>query len=337
MNVQAAIRPEPVSRPDAIDIDSNVIDPRRDYVICNHLLDDHDALEAFYQDNGYLFFRQVLAPDSVREAREAMLRIAADEFGLIEQGDPEAKWNGKARPAGSEEWPCFAGISRKLVEHPDNQVLLAKILGDEPSMVPIVQYRLYPPSGAPSFVHQDGFYSPGIQDYKPLWVPLTPCPREVGGLMIAVGQHKKGFLHNVAKGAPFPIPADLIDPDSWTTIDFEPGDLLVIHPNSPHAGMPNRSDRLRVSFDTRVQSARNPTTFAATVEQVTPDSVTLRAEDSNVGTVTLSVDADTFIRVRNPGVKERFEDFATVTTPGMEIVAVRSGDRAVMLRMGSRP
>lgn len=327
----------PVNRPDAVDIDTMAIEPKQELQDSKHLLDDHDALEAFYEENGYLFFRQVLDPKSVSEARDAMLAIAADEFGLVEKGDLDGKWTGKAYPPGSEEKPCFAGISKRLISYPANQQVIAKILGETPSMVPIVQYRLYPPNGPVTMVHQDGFYSPGIHDYKPLWIPLTPCPREVGGLTVAVGQNHRGYFHNVAKGTPFPIPDDLIDPDSWATADYEPGDLLVVHPYSPHAGMPNRSDRLRITFDTRVQSARNPTTFEAVVDAVTPTSITLTSPDENVGTITLSVDEATYLRPRDVSRREKFTDFATVTQPGMHLCVVRDGTRASLLRMGSRP
>lgn len=336
MNAPAKVFP-PVNRPDATNLDTLSINPTRQFEVCNGMLDDHAALEAFYEKNGYLFFRAVLDPASVTEARDAMLAIASDEFGLVEKGDVTGKWTGKDYPSGSEEEPCFAGISKQLMSYPQNQEVIGKILGDTPSMVPIVQYRLYPPNGPVTMVHQDGFYSPGIHDYKPLWIPLTPCPREVGGLTIAVGQNHKGYFHNVAKDAPFPIPDDLIDPESWATIDFEPGDLLVVHPFSPHAGLPNTSDRLRITFDTRVQSASNPTTFEAVVDAVTPDSITLTSPDENVGTVTLSVDEETFLRPRNPGKREKFEEFTQVTEPGMHLCVVREGNRAAMLRMGSRP
>jgi hypothetical protein len=323
--------------PDAADINALEIRPSRQFEVCNHLLDDHAALEAFYDDNGYLFFSGVLDPQSVGEAREAMLDIAADTFGLVEKGDMTARWTGQPYPAWSEELPIFSGISKRLIDYPANRTLLAKILGEKACMVPIVQYRLYPPNGPVTMIHQDGFYSPGIQDYKPLWIPLVPCPREVGGLMVAVGQHKRGYFHNLAKPNPFPIPDSAIDPDSWATADYKPGDLLVVHPCSPHGGMPNTSDRLRVSFDTRVQSAANPSAFAASVMAVTADTVTVKAEDPAVGTVTLAVDADTYIRVRNRGKREDFGQFAEYTEPGMHIVVVRENGRAAMLREGSQP
>lgn len=329
--------PQVIDRPEAPDIDASVIAPTREFHICNDLLDDRHALEEFYAENGYLFFRDILDQAAVARARDAMLEIAADVFGLVEKGDPAARWTGRPLENWSEASSIFSGISRGLIEDAANMAVLEKILGEPACMVPNVQYRLYPPNGPVTIIHQDGFYSPGIQDYRPLWIPLLPCPRDVGGLMVAVGQHKQGYFHNIGKPAPFPIPEGLIDPESWATIDYEPGDLLVVHPCSPHGGMPNRSDRLRISFDTRVQSAARPSAFAGTVLQVTPNSITVESDNAAVGTVTLAVSEETFIRVLNPGVREPFASFANYTKPGMQLLAVKDGDHAVMLRCATAP
>lgn len=326
-----------INRPEAEDIDALSIRPTRTFEICNALLDDRPAMEKFYQDNGYLFFRNVLDPQSVAEAREAMLAVASDHFGLIAKGDAQARWTGKGHVEWNEEDPAFSGISVRLIEHPANRALLAKILGEPACMVPMVSYRLYPPNGPVTMIHQDGFFSPGIVDYKPLWIPLAPCPREVGGLMIAAGQHKKGYLHNIGKLPYFAIPADTIDPDSWTTTDYLPGDLLVVHPSTPHGGTPNTSDRLRITLDTRVQSAAHPSAFAATVTAVTPTSITVQADDDAIGTITLSVDEQTYIRVRSRAKRENFAQFVEYTVPGMHLVVVREGTRAAMLRQGAHP
>ena len=315
--------------PDAQDLNVRDVRPRQVLQSCNHLLDDHAALTRFYEDNGYVLLRQVLNRESVIEARDAMLAVAA-RHGLVEPGDAEAKWTGKPFAGGMEESPEFNGISLRLVEHPDNLKVLAKVLGEKPCMVPNVQYRTYPPHGPVTIVHQDGFYSPGIQDYKPVWIPLVPCPKEVGGLMVAVGQNKRGYFHNLAKPTPFPVPVGVIPEDSWATTDYEPGDVLLVHPYSPHASMPNTSDRLRITFDTRVQSAARPSAVAATVVAVTPNSITLDAEV--IGRRTLRVDHDTYLRPIDPGIREPFERFAEVTKPGMRLVAVMDNDYLVMLR-----
>jgi ectoine hydroxylase-related dioxygenase (phytanoyl-CoA dioxygenase family) len=318
-----------INAPDAQDLSIDDVNPARELESCNHLLDDHAALEAFYQENGYILLRGVFDPASVTQARDAMLAVAAD-LGIAVPGDPTGRWTGKPFPGNMEESDLYSGIARALIEHPANLAVMEKVLGEPACAVPIVQYRTYPPGGPVTTVHQDGFYSPGIQDYKPVWVPLTPCTREMGGLAIAAGQNRRGYFHNVGKPSPYPFPRDAVPDDAWATTDYMPGDVLIVHPCTPHCGMPNRSDRLRITFDTRVQSAANPSAVAATVTAVTPHSITVEAE--GLGTRTLTVDQDTFIRVRNPGVREKFEGLADYTKPGMRLVVVRDGDRAVMLR-----
>ncbi|MEI4507416.1 phytanoyl-CoA dioxygenase family protein [Sphingopyxis sp. CCNWLW253] len=320
---------EPINMPDAQDLSVTDVRPTRELKSCNHLLDDHAALEEFYQANGYLLLRGVFDPETIARAREAMLEVAI-ELGVAEPGDPLGKATGRQLPHSIEEYSGFAGIARSVIEHPANIAVMEKILGEPACAVPIVQYRAYPPNGPVTTVHQDGFYSPGIQDYKPVWVVLTPCPREMGGLALAVGQNKRGFFHNVGKGSPFPFPRDAVPDDAWATTDYMPGDVLIVHPSTPHCGMPNNSDRIRLSFDSRVQSAANPSAIAATVTAVAPDSITVDA--GTLGERRFRVDADSFIRVLNPGIREKFENFADYTKPGMRLVVVRDGDRAVMLR-----
>jgi ectoine hydroxylase-related dioxygenase (phytanoyl-CoA dioxygenase family) len=318
-----------INRPDVQDLSIEDINPAGELQSCNHLLDDHEALEAFYHDNGYILLRGVLDAGSVAMARDAMLQVAAD-LGAVVPGDPSGRWNGTPLPTHMEESTAFAGIAKALLEHPANLAVLEKVLGEPASAVPIVQYRVYPPNGPVSVVHQDGFYSPGIQDYKPVWVSLTPCTREMGGMALAVGQNSRGYFHNTAKPSPYPFPRDAVPDESWSTTDYMPGDVLIVHPYTPHCGLPNRSDRLRVSFDSRVQSAANPSAVAATVMSVTPNSITVDAQ--GLGERRFTVDGNTFIRVIHPGVREKFDDFVNYTKPGMRLVVVRDGDRAVMLR-----
>lgn len=318
-----------VNRPDADDLGVADINPLRELENCNHLLDDHAALERFYTENGYILLRGVLDPGSVAEARDAMLAVA-EELGLVEHGDKTGKWTGKTLLDSLEESELYAGIARRLIEHPSNLAVMEGVLGEPACTVPIVQYRTYPPGGPVTVVHQDGFYSPGIQDYKPVWVTLTPCTREMGGLAIAVGQNQRGYFHNVAKPSPYPFPRDAVPDEAWATTDYMPGDVLIVHPFTPHCGMPNRSDKVRVTFDTRVQSASNPSAVAATVKAVSSNSVAVELD--GLGEKTFSVDETTFIRVVSPGKREPFEGFADYTKPGMRLVVVRDGDRAVMLR-----
>ena len=61
----------------------------------------------------------------------------------------------------------------------------------------------------------------------------------------------------------------------------------------------------------------------------------LELDVDRIGERRYLVTEDTFIRVQHPGVREPFAQFAQVTKPGMRLVVVFEGQRAVMLRKAS--
>ena len=82
----------------------------------------------------------------------------------------------------------------------------------------------------------------------------------------------------------------------------------------------------------------DPKAFSGVVKAVTPTSLTVQADDSPVGEVTVSVGPDTFIRVLDPGVREDFARFTEYTKPGMRLVVVRDDqNHAQMLRCPTNP
>ena len=46
--------------------------------------------------------------------------------------------------------------------------------------------------------------------------------------------------------------------------DYQPGDVLIFHNLTLHWALPNTSDRIRLSIDTRAQPANTPRTFQMT-------------------------------------------------------------------------
>ncbi len=317
-----------LSRPDADEFLTLDFEPAGELEDCNHLLDDHAALMRFYDDNGYILLRGVLNMESVHEARDSMLEVAA-RHGLVRSGDIGGKWTGVALDFKPEESVEFSGISNRLIEK--NLDVMERVLGEPACTVPIVQYRIYPPNGPATMPHQDGFYSPGIHDYKPVWVPLTPCSRDMGGLSLAVGQNNRGYFHNLAKANPFPMVKSEIPEDSWATTNYMPGDALFVHPYTPHGTRPNKSDRLRVTFDTRVQSASRPSAFVANIVSATKDTITVAGDDGEQRT--FRVDEKSYIRIADPSKRIEFSEFVESAVPGRRIVLVSDGGQyAVMMR-----
>ena len=194
----------------------------------------------------------------------------------------------------------------------------------------MVQYRAYPPNKAPGGVHQDGFYSPGIKGYRPVWIPLIEMDEAMGGLVLASGFTGGDFIHNTAKPGN-PIPAGIIPNSAWLRADYRPSDVLVIHPKTPHTGLPNRSRKVRFSIDTRVESAANPATVVGEFVSGSPDVVTLKFAGETLRTLKLS--DETFIRTGpNRGQRLSRTGYLEVTPPGQMLLASTEGDQALMLR-----
>jgi hypothetical protein len=101
--------------PNAVDIDVLAIKPA-----VNSRLQSpagrHAALERFYEDNGYLFFAACSIPTpSPRPGRDA--GHCGRPFHWSKKATERAL-DRKPLEGWSEESPLFAGISRRLVEHP---------------------------------------------------------------------------------------------------------------------------------------------------------------------------------------------------------------------------
>ena len=63
--------------------------PMREFNLSNHLLDNHAALEAAWDRDGYWFFRDVLDKDAVARLRAVYLKVLGD-LGVIDTGRTDA-------------------------------------------------------------------------------------------------------------------------------------------------------------------------------------------------------------------------------------------------------
>ncbi len=89
----------------------------------------------------------------------------------------------------------------------------------------------------------------------------------MGPLILAAESHKHGILEHleqedafsyIFKGRKFlSVPLQHVS-GNWSTIDYHAGDLLTFHSLAVHQAVPNRSDNIRFSADTRCQPAKAP-------------------------------------------------------------------------------
>lgn len=273
----------------------------RNLVQSNHALGNREALDAIWDEQGYWFFRGVIDKDAVNALKDAYMG-ELKTLALIDADATEPMWNG--RPI--EKFPAtFHSLHKrklwqKFVEVPAIKRFFEDVLNDEIRWIPMDYYRVVPPKKGPEAgknlgVHQDGGANPGME-FVTCWMALADIDEKVGGLVIAAGQEKRGYLSYDGGNAAFtdgPIPDE-----SWSTAHYRPGDVVIFTPTMPHYGAGNISDRFRLSLDIRAVRASSKLPVIGIVKNISTDEVVVRNEDGV--DVALRLDDTTFIRKPDP-------------------------------------
>lgn len=120
--------------------------------------------------------------------------------------------------------------------------------------------------GAATQAHYDLLYLRGGSDrVLSMWIPLGPCPVELGGLVYLEGSHHRIRAEEEGTGrrrraasitADLPRLADEHDA-RWLYADYAPGDVVVHTAHTVHAALDNvdPAGRMRLSTDIRYQLA----------------------------------------------------------------------------------
>src|SRR5947209_836842 len=118
-----------VHLPQAENLDPAKIRPGQPLLVSNDILNDRQALDRRYEDEGYLFFRGILDRASVERARRRMAAPLVAQGLAVEEGE-QLRWVGGERPSLAEDAPEFAGVVQELISDPRNQESLERILGE---------------------------------------------------------------------------------------------------------------------------------------------------------------------------------------------------------------
>jgi 1-deoxypentalenic acid 11beta-hydroxylase len=252
-----------------------------DYVDCTPFVDDHEALDRFYDEHGYVFLRGVLDGDLVRTAAEQMLE------GLVKLGHaaPDATLETLTIDSfeAVDEVAMHGYVKYDdLWNHPSTLEVWEKVFGEPVFVFKSTTIRYYPSAAGseePNFsfltpVHQDGFYIGPNKDFRTAWIPLTATTLDSGGVALADGSHKKGPREHVVTEnfrrfghAVRGIPTEELGADEPLLFSpMEPGDVILFHAFTCHKSMPNVSTAppiMRMSMDTRVQPASSHRGFNA--------------------------------------------------------------------------
>jgi hypothetical protein len=239
----------------------------------NEYLADPRRLDAQYNDEGYLFFRNVLDPTAVATLKRDLVKILI-EHGYVLPGSEEPVWTGKALvggkagTAGPELQDAYDRLQlwERFVEQPKIRAVFEKIAGEPIEFIPVAYFRIRLPGDDLILWHQDGFYAQGI-NARTAWVPLMHIDPDLGGLQIAAGMNKR-YLHDETMA---PIPVNAIPEHCRRGGTYEPGDVVIFSCMTPHTGLPNvaPSRQIRLSLDVRFigQSQRENVVIGNLVEK----------------------------------------------------------------------
>lgn len=309
----------------------------RNLVESNHALGDREALDRIWEEQGYWFFRDVLDKDALNFLKDAYMG-ELKALDLVDADAPEPMWNG--RPI--ENFPAtFHSLhERKLwqqfVKQPKIEAFFEDVLDDVVTWIPMDYYRVVAPKKGPAAdknigLHQDGMSNPGME-FVTCWMPLADIDEKVGGLVIAAGQEKRGYMSFGDGTMGFtdgPIPED-----SWSTAHYRPGDVVIFTRTMPHYGAGNSSDRFRLSLDIRAVRASSKLPVIGIVKSISVEEVVILIEDAV--DITLRLDDKTFIRKPDPkganAVQITRSEVVDALPAGTPVMATEEDGLALVLR-----
>jgi len=219
--------------------------------------------------DGYLFLPGLLPREAVLDVGRQLLDGAA-AGGWLLPGHPVEAAVAAPGAACCDPEPAYLAVFRDLWANEDLHALkyrpelvslFERLFGEKPLVHPMfVQRNIFPARGGFDFTtkaHQDRVHIGGGTSYA-AWVPLDDCPVEKGGLTVAAGSHRRGVLDFRVGTGPGGMEIDRPEDCPWVGGDFRAGDVLVFVDTTVHMALPNRTDRLRQSFDARYQRASDP-------------------------------------------------------------------------------
>jgi ectoine hydroxylase-related dioxygenase (phytanoyl-CoA dioxygenase family) len=103
------------------------------------------------------------------------------------------------------------------------------------------------------FLHQDSSYHFGSDQKYSIFIPLTDCRIDNGGLIFIPGSHKFGFMGDAgALNDIYPEGLTLVSPE------LSVGDLLVMNSHMWHKSRTNVSGEPRIYFDIHIMDSLAP-------------------------------------------------------------------------------
>jgi hypothetical protein len=155
---------------------------------------------------------------------------------------------------------------------------------------------------------------------------------ELGGLCIAPGLHRAGYLHDPARPTD-PVGDERVPPEMWRSADYHPGDVVIFGPFMPHTGLSNATeDRYRLSFDVRFYAIDRQQFLEGDLVEVGPSWVDVECGDGV--TRRLQIGPETVLYSDTGEISTGADPSRWAASRSRHVIASRDGDRATYLRLG---
>jgi ectoine hydroxylase-related dioxygenase (phytanoyl-CoA dioxygenase family) len=259
---------------------------------------DADALRERLAEDGYLLLPQLLDRELVLAARRVMCRQLADLGLLdprypVEEAVVSPEPGAADRLPGIMDRNTLVKANAPLWELLYAGRMIA--FYEQVFRGPVTHFdytwtRIVKPGGATPAHYDIVFMSRGTHNLVTAWTPLGDIDVPLGGLMLLEGSHKIGELRDgygqsdvdtvcanrfdgawLAPDGTRNRPADatgMLSDDHvmlqqryggrWLTAEYRAGDLLTFGMYTLHASIDNRTNRWRLSTDSRYQRAAEP-------------------------------------------------------------------------------
>ena len=242
---------------------------------------DGSLLRDRMQTDGYLFFKHLVDAERALTVKQDIMSLLREHDIIEDDGAPDPMWSGGPQPTEAEYMAVYDRIVRlesyqQLARSPEIITILEALCEGPVQVWEQQLIRLVYPdpeaAGPQIGAHQDGDPNLGYKAgrFYTGWISLMEIDATIGGLAVAPKSHTLGLLQSegsVASTVKGGRQASQYGLDTgaleWTTAEYGPGSAVIFINLMAHRGLPNRSDRIRMSCDFRYQPASEKASWLA--------------------------------------------------------------------------
>lgn len=235
------------------------------------LLSDYVALHRKMKEDGYLFIRGFHPRQDAEAAAHWTLQAIAERGGIRSEALIEKGIIGDTNQSFSFFRQTEVAHAKPILDVVDS--IQTMQFYEEFLRGPVITFdkrwlRCMAKGGHNHFHYDSVYVGRGTQNRYTMWSALTDIDLENGPLVICLGSHKHKHLkstygvtdmdRDLTEAVFSTDPREMVNKFGFTlaTAHFQPGDVIIFGLYMMHSSAPNRSDRYRISIDTRYQLAQ---------------------------------------------------------------------------------